>query len=971
MIFIRRGLFLVLLSIALISRAQNLRPVKDNLACLWGFKNDKGQWVIQPRYTDLELGYDTIIPALFNGKWGIINRQGKVLISFQYDRVTPQRPDYYRQGEEPKPSIGVYVEKGKLTGLVDYKEKVLIPIEYDALWPMPNDSCFYIVKNKKTGIRTFNRIVVPCVYGYFKKADYGDLFMVGSEGGSDANGMVYAGKNFGIIKLNGDTVIPCRYDFLKLPDRYTIGNRYESEQRYLNTLIVAGMSNGRVALYDYSGKCLLEPVFNFIDPIELDAFGAYAYSSSYRRVSDYVFARGQSLLFLDQTKMGFVTVGKGIVQPAQFDSVYHHQGYNKRNELLRVRRDGKWGLLNMDGSTLLPCDYQQIMIYANTIMVKDNKKGYREWDFRTKTFRKQNYEHVIRLNNFLILTKGKNYYTNAEDTMIRLCKNVRELDEDIIILNRGVILQGKGKNAKPAKLNGIKAGNAYYYAVQTDKGKLLCDQEFKVLVKAGVYFGFGDVDYSNNLVVITQSGKTGLMDISGKLVLDTVYEAIGSSEIQGMLMVKPLPQKGEEASGRCMYGWALVDSKGTRLTEPILVTNALKGYAERQFILTLRGLGVFDLLTRKFVVAPAYRNGFFTGDGGCIMQNQDHRFIPFNFKGEAMTAKGWTHLLNVGGSNNISRDDADYSIRNDSAVQTTDRYGDAWILMEKDSMVLFSNGELIRDKKLILGNLFRSFGLANTLDIYSSNSWMGYRENRHVNLACPRLSASILGGTEEYYYEYVVLGMPSQKKDTNLQTLKDSLVERIVRRLAPTSLYPLEPNSRIECGCVAKDYNQDWIEPEEDPRGIRDFAESSYYRVVYGDTACISLQIVDDYHYSDFGSSINRDLYRDSRFENYQVNKSGWKEIKLDDLFSKGYEALLQRELVLSIQKADSLEMDCSRPGSQLEQCEGRFSLNDKCLILYMEDHSGYEFFALFVPWTRLKSIIPPNSPAYKWVSKK
>lgn len=71
----------------------------ENAACLWGFVDRSGNWVIQPQYTDffasdVNTSYQVfgslgLAMVCKDGKFGAIDRTGKTVIPFQYDELWP------------------------------------------------------------------------------------------------------------------------------------------------------------------------------------------------------------------------------------------------------------------------------------------------------------------------------------------------------------------------------------------------------------------------------------------------------------------------------------------------------------------------------------------------------------------------------------------------------------------------------------------------------------------------------------------------------------------------------------------------------------------------------------------------------------------------------------------------------------------------------------------------------------------
>jgi len=61
-------LALLFIFTTLAQTAQVLHPVKDNIACLWGFKNDAGKWVVAPKYKMLNDNYKGFLMVMYADK---------------------------------------------------------------------------------------------------------------------------------------------------------------------------------------------------------------------------------------------------------------------------------------------------------------------------------------------------------------------------------------------------------------------------------------------------------------------------------------------------------------------------------------------------------------------------------------------------------------------------------------------------------------------------------------------------------------------------------------------------------------------------------------------------------------------------------------------------------------------------------------------------------------------------------------
>lgn len=137
---------------------------------------------------------DQVLKVVKNGKYGLINLDGKEILSCEYDNISALR--------ETKNSI--LVEKDGKVGIVDHKGTQVIPAQYSAIKPLGEDSKLgYIVmnaENKYGVVDVTNKTVLENKYEQVKQTTAEGMYIV-KEAGS-----------WKVIKKDGTIVVDEKYD---------------------------------------------------------------------------------------------------------------------------------------------------------------------------------------------------------------------------------------------------------------------------------------------------------------------------------------------------------------------------------------------------------------------------------------------------------------------------------------------------------------------------------------------------------------------------------------------------------------------------------------------------------------------------------------------------------------------------------------------------------------------------------------
>lgn len=366
---------------------------------------------------------------------------------------------------------------------------------------------------------------------------------------------------YGVINRNGDIIVEPIYDIIQIPnpskDVFVCMYEYSTEQREY-----------KVKVLNAKG----EELYQGYDNIQ-----AIPTETTY----DGILFEKTVLKYKKSGKYGLLSIdGKEITEPIydQISSILYKEG------MLLVKQDDKCGVINIKGQILIPVEYESITAdnyYSNEtfykttgfIVSKKSDVGYRYGyiNYKGEVIAKTEYTEIERVTE---LQDDENVYLVAlKEGQAGLLKNKKVLlnheYEDISynLYNDVFVIQRNGKQGIADKDGNIKIGTEYesilfggiYINAQKDGNLLLLDlngneianQDIlsKIPTKDGKHYIISDKNeiykitdenenviidnnYSyieetgNNYYIVGNGNKNGIIDLTGKAVVDIKYNSI-------------------------------------------------------------------------------------------------------------------------------------------------------------------------------------------------------------------------------------------------------------------------------------------------------------------------------------------------------------------------------------------------------------------------------------------------------------
>lgn len=354
----------------------------------YGVKDEAGKVIITPAFEGLGWSdgsfsvVGTVTGYKTNRQWGLINLKAQRLTEAEYLSLHPSGGDRIIA----KKQVDAVTVK---QGCIDLKGNITVPFKYDGI--------------KIDGLRAI----------VFNKT--GPSF------------------NYGVIDLDGNTIIPLKHKSI-----FTIGSLRFGVQN----------EEGRSALYSETGKQLTDFIIDSISAFKknkaivyqgllrgvINRDGLMEISPKYREITiddngDIKAKAMNTWLVMDQDHHGIDTTHCDILLPVPsgfivkngenygtWDSNFHEvlpiaYSYIQQaeDELVVARKENKYGLIQNNGTVIIPFRYDSIHMSGKFVRTKTNLLGKPSWslyDVYGIKKSEKNYEYISPFNGRFFLIKN-------------------------------------------------------------------------------------------------------------------------------------------------------------------------------------------------------------------------------------------------------------------------------------------------------------------------------------------------------------------------------------------------------------------------------------------------------------------------------------------------------------------------------------------------------------------------------------
>lgn len=481
-----------------------------------------------------------------NQKYGVIDRNGNIVIEAEYGAVQIPNPSKaifvcvkeYNENTKEYETV-VYNEKKEVL-LSNYKNVQAISIYTNVNSTPYEKSVLTYKENGKYGlINLEGKQITKPVYDEISSINY-----------KEGTFLVKQNELEGIINMKGKVIIKCEYESVTSDNYYSEnGNKKKA-----GFIVSKKTEDGyRYGYANYRGTIILNPIYTQLE-----------------RVTEIANEKGVYFIAFKNGQAGLLKNNKEIL-----NYEYEDIQYNVLGSIFVTKRNGKYGAVNQEGTTVLYPEYDNVYtggMYLNALKDKDififdlngNKIETNEVS-KTKTENANYYITIDKNNKYKVVDSKDNIIIDKDYTYIEYLpgdyfiverdsksgiidsngKSVIELKYDSISrINETDILQMEtNKNIALYNLNMkeiVSMDNAIVKEVKDEKAYILLysDTDFKYLDKKGNILTSQNLFENNSLFAKNINGKWGFVDKDGNLKVQNDYELVTDFNKYGFAGIK-------------------------------------------------------------------------------------------------------------------------------------------------------------------------------------------------------------------------------------------------------------------------------------------------------------------------------------------------------------------------------------------------------------------------------------------------
>ncbi|PHR31395.1 MAG: hypothetical protein COA38_08095 [Fluviicola sp.] len=942
-------LSITILFLTLFCHAQELRIVKDNINCSYGIKDKNGNWVIQPIYTLIQQYNSGCFLVKDIPGDGILSPTGKWIVECKYDRIGTARPfwqllsehDVYRENSTFDKDFFLFGFLGERKMLLNSRGETLYDLSIHDRLEFDGNAHMRIIKpNTKTTayLDTAGNIMFDDFHGEILLFGKRDFSLQGDEIRHHSDIMI---GNVRLINRMGDTLLNEQFDQARL-----VG-----EDR------IHFIRDSKFGIMDTSGKVHVAP--------------------NYRRsitIASREYSKTSWVVYNDSNKAGLMKKDGTIILEPKYDKLTFETGISDINHLWLAQKDGLTGVIDAEGKVLVPIEYENVrvvfdrrsskgIIRTNFIVRKNQKFAYLFQD--GPTVPKEWYDEIIPIVErrygsgqrpilgHIVKRDGKYGVLNADGTVFlesnydqmmkkgryqNPCFFIRGLEVNEVSFEKDQIKQTaytpflKLKNkiiyfdsisymlaelsangSEIVSLNSLNINSDFYgnmYIAENSRSRPIVVYNWRTKKKLPLKNLQGITHESKDrYTIFTRNSHYGVVDENGKLIVDTLYSAI---QIQ-----RPYIWAAKQINENYTK-WILLDSEGRKVVAN-LFDSPFDIDSGDELVTQKNKTGLLDTKTFRWKIRPDYPCLFQVAHGFYYMANVSNKKGVLRANGTILIRPVYDSLFLLTSncaSNHICGDKYDYEMRWVAYRGTTE------ILVDQNGNEVRSVAR-IRDFKKSL--LFEDTLLLNQAIKFKNFPSLDYSPSLHFlrgltpeQIRRKRAAMWVNPVLKEIVFDSIVA---RQQVPKGGQILGRTLV------WAKGQNTTLELQAIRDCDCARSG-------SLKSTAGLTNSLISVGKNFV---SIGANWQLTGGQVWGGYGY-FNQQSSSANSFLNFVYQKGKAVPVELKDIFPS--DSILMQEFVIALQKRDDLKLDCSSLEMMIELIDGKFSLSESGVHLYLNQQS-------------------------------
>jgi len=302
-----------------------------------------------------------LVPYRIGKQYALSDTLGKIIIKPQYDEI--KSFGYYFNKKNRKLSDSRFaVKKNGKYFIVNYKNEIILKpdAKYDSII-LDSEDCriAYLFSNKKTGVFFENREIIPIQYDKISKEK--NLSFIGT---SEDKKILYNSRGKILLPLALYKYISYNGSENGKVSWYAKKNSDEKSSYFQDEIIE--IDNKETSYYNNSTY-----QFPFEKEIPNIEERKKRIGTKYKTRIEYSFMKRYIELEKDGLHTFYDLYNEQELFPLQYEK-FSLIGADHNTILFSSKKNGKYGLINLDGKTILPEEYDEITLKDNKVILKKN-----------------------------------------------------------------------------------------------------------------------------------------------------------------------------------------------------------------------------------------------------------------------------------------------------------------------------------------------------------------------------------------------------------------------------------------------------------------------------------------------------------------------------------------------------------------------------------------------------------------------